>query len=90
MDRDGLKAIIGGMAEALRLVATQPEFQKAQATLIAPADNSAEVSLTDALDMAVSLLDLVYEELDREIPPPQEDPNLSVYREFLGKCWREK
>lgn len=84
-----MKAIIGGVTEALKLVGKQPEFQKAQDVKTVN-DDSTDLSVGEAFEIAVSLLDQVYEGLDREVPQQQEDPNLWSYRELFGKCWRLK
>lgn len=74
MTRDELKAIIGGAVETLKLVASQPEFQKESQVVVAKSLKSIidgevdEILLTDAFNKATILLDMVYEGLDREVP----------------------
>ena len=69
-----MKAIIGGAVETLKLVASQPEFQKESQVVVAKSLKSIidgevdEILLTDAFNKATILLDMVYEGLDREVP----------------------
>jgi hypothetical protein len=74
MTRDELKTIIGGVAETLKLVASQPEFRDVSQVVVAKSlksiiDGEAdEIVLFDAFNKAIILLDMVYEGLDREVP----------------------
>ena len=82
MTRDELKAIIGGTVEALKLVADQAQFQSARNI---ECENGETVGVT--FDIAIQLLDLVWDTLDLEVA---NDLDRQEYLEYLGKCWRNQ
>lgn len=84
MTRDELKTIIGGAVEALKLVADQPEFQSTRHL-----DTEGGETIGVSFDIAIQLLDVVWDALDREVPELLvKDSDIQVCREFIKKCWR--
>lgn len=81
MTRDELSTIIGGAAEALKLVADQPEFQ-----LRRHLDCESGETVGVTFDIAIQLLDLVWDALDQELP---EGMSIQDCQNYLKECWRK-
>lgn len=74
MTRDEVKTVVAGVSESLKLVSSHPEFGNFSKVLVASSLQDIlkgevdEILLGDALEKVISLLDLIYEGLDREVP----------------------
>lgn len=74
MTRDEVKTVVAGVSESLKLIANHPEFGNFSKVLVASnlqdilKGEVDKILLGDALEKAISLLDLIYEGLDREVP----------------------
>ena len=79
MTRDQMKTIIGGAAEALKLVADQPEFQSARHL-----DTEGGETIGVSFDVAIQLLDVVWDALDQELP---EEMSIQDCQNYLKECW---
>jgi hypothetical protein len=79
MTRDDLKAIIGGAAETLKLVADQPEFQATRHL-----DTEGGETIGVSFDVAIQLLDVVWDALDQELP---EGMSIQDCQNHLKECW---
>ena len=76
---DELKSIIGGIVETLKMVADQPEFQSARHLTI-----KRDETVEESFNVAIQLLDAVWEALDQEVP---EGLSIQDCQNYLKKCW---